>query len=255
MDPIEKLTIETPEQIDLEFPVAGLGSRGLALLIDTLIQLVVVIIVAVAMSFVSPDLSRYWATAGKWMTALVIFFMFCLYWGYFAIFEVFWNGQTPGKRQAHIRVITASGRPITVFEAIARNFLRAVDSQLGYIVGAVAIAVDKKNRRLGDMVAGTVVVHELQEQGDSYWYGQQSTAVTAPSVEAVHAMTAQEFQLIETFLNRRLDLPYDQRQKTAINIADHIGNRLNVPPADRPSPESFLEDLSRRYRDAGRFAK
>jgi uncharacterized RDD family membrane protein YckC len=255
LDPIEKLTIETPEQIDLEFPVAGLGSRGLALLIDTLIQFVVVIIVVILTSLISPDLSRYWETAGKWMTAIVIFFMFCLYWGYFAIFEVFWNGQTPGKRQAHIRVITGSGRPINAFEAIARNFLRAVDSQLGYVVGAVAIVVDKRNRRLGDMVAGTVVVHELQEQGDSYWYGQQSTAVATPSVEAIAAMTAQEFQLIETFLNRRLDLPYDQRQKTAINIADRIGTRLNVPASDRPSPESFLEDLSRRYRDAGRFGK
>jgi uncharacterized RDD family membrane protein YckC len=253
LDPIEKLTIETPEQIDLEFPIAGVGSRGLALLIDTLLQLVVVIIAVVLMELVSEDLSRYWVSAGKWMTAAVIFLMFCLYWGYFALFEVFWNGQTPGKRQARIRVITASGRPINAFEAIARNFLRAVDSQLFYAVGAVAIAVDKRNRRLGDMVAGTVVVHELQEQGDSYWYGQQSTVATTPSVEAVTAMTAQEFQLIEAFLNRRLDLPYDQREKTAIHIADHIGTRLNVPPADRTPPENFLEELSRRYRDAGRF--
>jgi hypothetical protein len=78
-------------------------------------------------------------------------------------------------------------------------------------------------------------------------------AATTPSVEVITAMTAQEFQLIETFLNRRLDLAYEQRQKTAIDIADHIGTRLNVPPADRPSPESFLEELSRRYRDAARF--
>ena len=253
MDPIEKLTIETPEQIELEFPIAGLGSRGMALLVDTVIQLVVVIVVLIATSLISPDLSRYWVTAGKWMTAAIILLMFCLYWGYFAIFEVFWNGQTPGKRQARIRVITASGRPITVFEAIARNFLRAVDSQLLYIVGAIAIAVDKKNRRLGDMVAGTVVIHELQEQGDSYWYAQKSDVVVIPSVEAVTAMTAQEFQLIETFLNRRLDLPYEQRQRTAQNIADHIGGRLNVPPADRTSPENFLEELSRRYRDNARY--
>jgi len=253
LDPIEKLTIETPEQIDLEFPLAGLGSRGLALLVDSLIQAIVVIIVSVLMELISPDLFRHWAAAGKWMTALIISVMFCLYWGYFALFEVFWNGQTPGKRQAHIRVITNSGRPINVFEAIARNFLRAVDSQLGYVVGAVAIAVDKRNRRLGDMVAGTVVVHELQEQGDSYWYSQQSTTTDASVVDVVAAMTPQEFQLIETFLNRRLDLPYDQREKTAISIADRIGTRLNVAAADRPSPESFLEELSRRYRDAARF--
>lgn len=253
MDSIEKLTIETPEQIELEFPVAGLGSRGLALLLDTLIQGAVVSLVILLVALISPDLSRYWVTAGKWLTALYIFVLFCLYWGYFAIFEIFWNGQTPGKRQARIRVITASGRPVTVFEAIARNLLRAVDSQLGYVVGALAIAIDKKNRRLGDMVAGTVVVHELQEQGDSYWYGQQSPEATPASVEAIAAMTAQEFQLIETFLNRRLDLPYEQRVATAKNIADRIGERLNVPAADRTSPENFLEELSRRYRDTARF--
>ena len=253
MDPIEKLTIETPEQIELEFPIAGLGSRGMALLVDSLLQLVVVILVWVFTEIISPDLDRYWVSMGKWMTALVIFVMFCLYWGYFAIFEVFWNGQTPGKRQAKIRVITASGRPITVFEAIARNFLRVIDSQLGYMIGAVTIAIDKKNRRLGDMVAGTVVIHEVQEQGDSYWYAQQTTTPVAVPVEAIGAMTAQEFQLIETFLNRRLDLPYDQRQRTAASIADKIGSRLNVAPADRPSPENFLEELSRRYRDNARF--
>jgi uncharacterized RDD family membrane protein YckC len=254
LDPIEKLTIETPEQIELEFPIAGLGSRGMALLVDSLIQAVVVIAVLVLTSLISPDLSRYWAAASKWMTALIIFLLFCLYWGYFAVFEAFWNGQTPGKRQAKIRVITASGRPITVFEAIGRNFLRAVDSQLGYVVGAIAIAVDKKNRRLGDMVAGTVVVHEIQELGDSYWYAQQNTAATAVPVEAIAAMTAQEFQLIEAFLNRRLDLPYEQRQQTAWSIADRIGTRLNIAVQDRGSPENFLEELSRRYRDNTRFS-
>lgn len=254
MESLEKLTIETPEQIDLEFPVAGLGSRGLALLIDSLIQMIVLVVVFFFMQLVAPDLDRYWTTAGKWMTAAVIFLMFCLYWGYFAVFEAFWNGQTPGKRLAHVRVIAASGRAINVFEAIARNFLRAVDSQFGYLVGLIAIVVDKRNRRLGDMVAGTVVVHELHDQGDSFWYSQQSTLATVPSVETIAAMTAQEFQLIETFLNRRLDLPYEQRQKTAQSIAEHIGGRLKVPAAERTPAESFLEELSRRYRSAVRFS-
>jgi uncharacterized RDD family membrane protein YckC len=253
LDSIEKLTIETPEQIELEFPVAGLGSRGMALLLDTLLQVGTAAAAFLFVDLVASDLFRYWKTAGKWTEAIAIFLAFCLYWGYFAIFELFWNGQTPGKRQAHIRVITASGRPITVFEAIARNFLRAVDSLFFYMAGAIAIVVDKKNRRLGDMVAGTVVVHELQEQGDSYWYAQQSTETAPASIEAIAAMTAQEFQLIETFLNRRLDLPYEQRVATAKNIADRIGERLKVLPVNRTSPENFLEEISRRYRDTARF--
>ncbi len=253
MDSIEKLTIETPEQIELEFPVAGLGSRGLALLIDTLIQGMVVAAVFILMELISPDLSHYWVTAEKWVMAAAIFLMFCLYWGYFALFEMFWNGQTPGKRQAHIRVITASGRPITVFEAIARNFVRVIDSQLAYMVGAVVIAVDRKNRRLGDLVASTVVVHEIQEEGDSYWYAQQHTGATLPPIEGIATITAQEFQLIEAFLNRRLDIPNLQRMQTAKEIAERFGARLNVAPEDRPSPETFLEELSRRYRDNARF--
>ncbi len=253
MDPIEKLTIETPEQIALEFPLAGVGSRGMALLVDTLVQGVTALVVIVAAMLLGPDLSIYWTSAGKWMTAAVIILLFCLYWGYFAIFEALWNGQTPGKRQAKIRVISASGRPITVFESIARNFMRAIDSQLLYVVGAVSIAVDKNNRRLGDMVAGTVVVHEIQEQGDSYWYAQERTSATSPPAEAIGTLTEQEFQLIETFLNRRLDLPSMQRLQSAKDIADRIGAHLKVAPADRPSPEDFLEEVSRRYRDTARF--
>lgn len=253
MDPIEKLTIETPEQIALEFPLAGLGSRGLAVLVDTLIQVVAALVVVVTLLLVQPDLTRYWEGAEKWLVAAVILILFGIYWGYFAIFEALWNGQTPGKRQAKIRVISSSGRPITVFESIARNFMRAIDLQFGYVVGAVAIAIDAKNRRLGDMVAGTVVVHEIQEQGDSYWYAQQRMPITAASAEAIRSLTEDEFQLIETFLNRRLDLSNFQRMQSARVIADHIGQRLNAPAQDVAKPEDFLEEVSRRYREVVRL--
>jgi uncharacterized RDD family membrane protein YckC len=160
LEPIEKLTIETPEQIELEFPVAGLGSRGMALLIDTLIQIVVVIVVIFLTEMISPDLNRYWVTAGKWMTAAVIFSCFaCI--GDTSRFSKYFEranaGEAPGADSGYY----CRGRPVNTFETIARNFLRVL-TQLAYMVGAIAIVVDKRNRRLGDMVAGTVVVHELQ---------------------------------------------------------------------------------------------
>jgi uncharacterized RDD family membrane protein YckC len=249
LDPTEKLTIETPEQISLEFPLAGVGSRGYALCIDSLIQGVAALLIILIVSFTMPDLERHWVSAANWVVAIQIFVLFCLYWGYFAIFEILWNGQTPGKRQAKIRVISASGRPITVFEGIGRNFLRAVDSLGFYLVGAVACAIDRQNRRLGDMVAGTVVVHEVEEQGVFYWYGQEKSA-SAPSVShEVAALTEQEFQLVETFLARRLDLPNVQRLESARVIAERMGERLHIAKEQRPSDEAFLEEISRKYRD------
>jgi uncharacterized RDD family membrane protein YckC len=252
LDPTEKLTIETPEQISLEFPLAGVGSRGYALCIDTFIQILAVLVVVLIVALTSPDLERSWVAAANWVVAIEIFLIFCLYWGYFAIFEILWNGQTPGKRQSKIRVISASGRPITVFEGIGRNFMRAVDSLGFYLVGAVTCAIDKQNRRLGDIVAGTVVVHEVEEQGAFYWYGQEKSA-SAPSVtQEVAALTDQEFQLVETFLARRLDIPDAQRLASARMIADRMGERLHIPKDQRPSDEAFLEEISRQYRNVAR---
>ncbi|HUA14459.1 MAG TPA: RDD family protein [Verrucomicrobiae bacterium] len=250
MDPTEKLTIETPEQITLEFPLAGVGSRGLALCVDSLIQVLAAAVVAIIVALASPDLARNWVGAKNWMTAILIFCVFCLYWGYFAAFEILWNGQTPGKRQAKIRVISASGRPITVFEGIARNLMRAIDSFGLYAVGCISCAIDKKNRRLGDMVAGTVVVHEVEEQVDAYWYGREKSAYVPSVSHASAVLTAQEFQLIEAFLARRLDIPNLQRLQSAQLIADRIGDRLDVPREQRPVNEDFLEEVARQYRDS-----
>lgn len=252
VDPSGKLTIETPEQISLEFPLAGVGSRGYALCIDTLIQIIAALVVTLIVVFTTHDLERSWVAARNWEIAIALFLLFCLYWGYFAIFEILWNGQTPGKRQAKIRVISASGRPITAFEGIGRNLMRAIDSIGFYLVGSVTCAIDKQNRRLGDMVAGTVVVHEVEEQGVFYWYGQGKSA-SAPSVtHEVAALTDQEFQLIETFLARRLDLPNLQRLASAQAIAERMGERLHISKEQRPFDEEFLEEISRRYRDVVR---
>jgi uncharacterized RDD family membrane protein YckC len=252
LDPTEKLTIETPEQIALEFPLAGIGSRGLALCVDTVIQLLAALVMVIVLALTVPDLERTWKSARNWELAIAGLLFFCLYWGYFAAFEVLWTGQTPGKRQSKIRVISASGRPITTFEGIGRNLMRAIDSLGLYAVGCIVCAIDRKNRRLGDMVAGTVVVHEVEEVSVSYWYGQERQTPAAASLPA-SVLTAQEFQLIETFLSRRLDIPNLQRLQSAQKIADRIGDHLKIAKADRPVDEAFLEEVSRHYRDtAGR---
>ena len=131
--------------------------------------------------------------------------------------------------------------------------MRAIDSLGLYAVGCISSAIDKRNRRLGDMVAGTVVVHEVEEQSVSYTGTAREKSAYVPAVnQPVTALTAQEFQLIEAFLARRLDIPNLQRLQSAQTIADRIGTRLNVPKAERPVDEGFLEEVSRRYRDTVR---
>lgn len=250
MDSRDKLTIDTPEQVALEFPLAGIGSRFLALVFDFLVQFIVYVVVILLVLLVFGDLFRNWAPAWNWFTAVVILFFFCLYWGYYAFFETIWNGQTPGKRYAKIRVIKETGRPITAFEAIARNLVRVVDYLPAmYAVGVVTMFLNRKNKRLGDFVAGTVVVHERKEE-EPLWNLPQNAQL--PTFQAGD-LSVPEIELIETFLARRLDLTPDLRRATAERIAARMAERLKVQDQPRNDNEDFLEAVVKEFRDTARF--
>ncbi len=157
----EKLTIDTPEQIALEFPLAGAGSRFLALAIDSLIQ------IGGLLGLGLLGLGALWLrsagfqASSTWIVAGLLFAGFAIYYGYFAVFEAMWGGQTPGKRTVGLRVIKVSGEPITTYEALLRNLLRIVDQMPAiYAVGVLSVFFTSRNQRLGDLVAGTVVVQE-----------------------------------------------------------------------------------------------
>src|SRR6202011_5280453 len=167
----DQLNIETPEQVELRFPIAGIGSRFLAILTDSVIQgatlfflfLGFALIVSAAPKI--PGAAAVSDTGAKWFVAGVVLFYFLLYWGYYSLFEALWNGQTPGKRLLKIRVIKDSGRQITLFEALARNLLRVIDMLPSfYLVGVITMLCNREQKRLGDLVAGTIVVHERSNE-------------------------------------------------------------------------------------------
>jgi uncharacterized RDD family membrane protein YckC len=249
---MDELKIDTPEQIALELPLAGIGSRFLALSIDTLLQSILYILGAFVLAFANP-LTLGVFRAPTWGPALLVLFLFCIYWGYFAFFEIIWKGQTPGKRYAGIRVIKETGRPIDSFEAIGRNLMRAVDGLPGiYGVGLLCMMLNKQNRRLGDFVAGTVVVHEkLTEEVRPNWNA------TEPSVSAsplAARFTPEELVLIETYLHRRWDLDPLVRATTSSQIADRIQNKTGLRPQPGESVDDFLESVARQIRDGARFS-
>jgi uncharacterized RDD family membrane protein YckC len=251
----EKLIIETPEQTSIEFPLAGIGSRFLAVLIDSLIQGVVILVMGLiflelAVGFNRADFDRT-STPDVWIIAVLIFVYFLLMYGYFMLFESIWNGQTPGKRITHIRVIKDSGQPITTIDAVGRNLLRLIDQlPVAYGIGVVCAWISPQSKRLGDYVAGTVVVHEKPfETVAPQW--------DAPAQAATHQygasrLTPEEFALVETFLSRRSALDAAVRYDTAAGIVRRIESKLTLPP-ERPAAEKLLEELSYERRSTAGY--
>jgi uncharacterized RDD family membrane protein YckC len=246
-----QLTIETPEQVALDFHIAGIGSRFMAFTIDSLYQALAFALVMLGLSFISPSIERFFGRIGEnWAIAIVIIFFFLLYWGYFAFFEAILKGQTPGKRSVGIRVVKDSGRAINTFEAISRNLMRAIDQLPGmYVFGLISMAISKENRRIGDYVAGTLVVHEkaaIEIDADL-----QDLSHTGAITVATDGLTAADLELIETFLHRRLSLDAGVRTQMATRIVGHVRSRVGVQTEIGESEEQYLELVAKAIRDRG----
>jgi uncharacterized RDD family membrane protein YckC len=267
----DQLNIDTPEQVELEFAVAGIGSRFVAVLLDHLIQAGFYFVFIIFGAIVFGAVANRINLLGKWILAAFIGLNFLLIWGYYTLFEAFWRGQTPGKHIMKLRVIKDSGRQITLFEAMSRNLLRIIDYLPAfYLVGVIAMMCTKRHQRLGDLAAGTIVVHErsdeqplLVERGTSIMpaqhapgYDSLASAAAAQDAsslpaDAVARLGADDLLLIESFFARALDLSLATRAEIAARIAAQMAARMNIvaPPGN---PERFLEAIAYAMRSNGR---
>jgi uncharacterized RDD family membrane protein YckC len=262
----DQLSIETPELVAIDMPVAGIGGRFVALCIDYLIWAVAIIAFILLIAFVDPSLSHFSKLGAKWETAISIFVPFMVYWGYFTLFEAFWNGRTPGKKVAKIRVIQRSGRGIGLFESMTRNFLRIVDQfPFCYAVGVVCIFLTKQHQRLGDLAAGTLVVHEREnlithDSGDasrtftSGLFDNARGPETRPksfevATSGVQILGSTDLEVLEGFFARRLDFSMETRAKLAERIANAIRAKSGLEVPVGVSTETFLEEIAVRLRD------
>ena len=273
--------IDTPEQVELAYSVAGIGSRFVAVLLDSLIlgafflaEILSMVAFAGATSALASGDGGVVGAAVKWFIALIVFINFAVAWGYFAWFEAYWHGQTPGKRVMKIRVIKDSGRQITLFEALARNLLRVVDYLPGfYLVGLITMLCNKRSQRLGDLVAGTIVVHERLDEASLLY--QTSTTLVAPvgfseqpfgqdtvlpwgqavtamfPADAVARLSAQDLMVIETFFSRMLDLPLQTRATVAYQMVRQMSAKMGVEVPEG-NPERALESMAYQMRSGGR---
>lgn len=272
----ETLIIETPERVQLEFALASIGNRFLAVVVDHFIQFVAMFIAFWALiTFANLGRVEGFGEAKalldempKWTIAILIIVLFLLFAGYFVFFEWLWNGQTPGKRWLKLRVIREDGRPITFWEALARNLLRLFDTFPGFVipiysVGLITIFLSNRDQRIGDFFAGTVVVRERTDEAPTFAdvfsnptadaalrRVQKQTSFTAD----LKGVTEPEIEVVETFLRRRWDLTERQRIWMAWRVALPIMYKIK-PTYDLQTftYEGFLEELVHRYHSKGRF--
>src|SRR5262245_43851656 len=258
----DELIIETPERVELHYVLANVGNRFLASAIDHLIQTVAIVVV-----FVSAGAFTGWKLfegAGVWTAAVTVLAIFGIYWGYFVAFATLWSGQTPGKRIMRLRVVREDGRPVRFFEVFVRNLLRlVVDFQPvpSYAVGVVSIIFSARSKRVGDFVAGTVVVKErateaptLSEIVEVSEIEQRRFERAAPAsfVADTRRLSEREIQAVETFLKRRYELADGNRAALALRIAQPISTKLGIPLDGLP-PEKMLEEIELQHRAQSRF--
>ncbi|HEX8720871.1 MAG TPA: RDD family protein [Pyrinomonadaceae bacterium] len=265
----ETLVIETPERVPLHFALASTGNRFLACAFDHFLQaLVIAVVVFGVLWWIGFSGLESWAAgAPKWAVALLVVAVFLLWSGYFVLFEWAWSGQTPGKRWLRLRVIREDGRPVTFWEAAARNLVRILDMEPFpfYSVGLVSVFVSRRDQRLGDLVAGTVVVREREAQAPTFeqvFSAPTSDAALRRSFKPVafradlNTLTEPEVEVVEAFLRRRWDMEEMPRQWMAWRIATPVLYKLrpDYDPAQF-TYEGFLEELLHRYRAAHRFSE
>ena len=263
------LVIETPERVPLHFALASIGNRFIACAIDHAIQALVLGLIAIASVVIASFsiLERGLSGAPKWVYAVMILVLFLIFSGYFAFFEWIWSGQTPGKRWLKLRVIREDGRPITFWEASVRNLLRTFDMMPApfYSIGLISVFSSTRDQRIGDMVAGTVVIREREEEAPAFAQV-FATPVSDPALRrsfkpvdftaSLSSLTESEIQVVETFLRRRWDLSDVPRQWMAWRVSLPILYKLR-PTYDVATftYEGFLEELLHRYLQEHRFSR
>jgi uncharacterized membrane protein SpoIIM required for sporulation/uncharacterized RDD family membrane protein YckC len=224
----QHLEVETPEHVVLDLEIAGVGSRALAAIID----MIILVGSALGVMTVLTILAGYGLTVGRLGGAILLLAGFAAWTGYFIFFEGLRQGQTPGKRAVGIRVVMDTGYAVTLSAAAARNLLRTADFlPPPYLIGALLVALHPRAKRLGDMVAGTVVARDRPAETAAARPRAQVAGVAGNLPE----LTDAEFQLLGQFAAREGQLAPGARTRLAAAIAarlaDHPGS-AGLPPAD-----------------------
>ncbi len=241
----DRVTIRTPEGVDLELTLAGPGSRIAAALLDGAILLVLTVVTLIAGTFLGLTGN---VESGALVLGLISLAVTAEVVGYYVLFETL-GGRTPGKMALGLRVTGSGGEPVSFGAAAIRNLVRIVDFlPMGYALGLVTMLVSAQNQRLGDMAAGTLVVRERFAAVEAS-VPVDDEPPPGPGWDT-SAVTAEDLTLVRRFLDRSRSLPADRRRQIAGQIAAKLRPRVATPePVSNDEQFLRLLYLHKRSRD------
>ncbi len=250
------VSLSTPESVELEFTLAGIGNRTLALVLDYSILGALLVVFWILWGMFSLGLLSYlnsgtfnYASAPIWLLAIALLINFFIFAGYFTFFEVFWQGQTPGKRFTKIRVIRDDGRPIGLSQAALRSLLRPIDDFC--FIGVFFILFGKQEKRLGDWAAGTLVIQEQRGDRKATLMISESAkqlAIELPKLAALNQLLPDDFAVVRTYLQRRSTMDARARNDLSLNLARQLRTLIGletIPP--NTTADQFLEAVYEAY--------
>lgn len=249
-----QINLQTPESVELEFTLAGIGNRSLALIIDYIIIGLAVLFIWIIGTFLSFQIFDIFGfTSNKlaqWVWAIRSIITFAIYTGYFVVIETLWRGQTPGKKWAKIRVIRDNGKPERLPQAILRALLRPVDDIL--FIGVFFIIFSQKEKRIGDLVAGTIVVQDDTSNSANFDISPEAKDLALQlGIEAEIAnLLPEDFATIRDFLQRRKNIMLEYQHQLSRRLAEQVKEIIlleDVP--EGYSNSQFLEATCLAYQN------
>jgi uncharacterized RDD family membrane protein YckC len=249
-----RIKFSTPESVEIEFTLAGIGSRALALMIDYLILAFTLVGIALIWSVIFEQVtdfgvSLFGSNFGLWLIAISLLSLFFIYTGYFVFFETLWQGQTPGKRIAKIRVVRDDGRLLGLQQAALRALLRPIDESL--FIGAFLITFSEREKRLGDLAAGTIVIQVetvINSSGLSISEAGKSFHIQLREIADLSPLLPDDFAIIREYLLRRTGMSTKARTTLSLKLTQQVQSIINLEiiPGDIAS-DVFLEAVYLTY--------
>jgi len=244
----DRVRIATPEGVAIELTLAGLGSRAIAAAIDLLIQIfagtltMMVVSVALLGLFSESDTLVVGILSGLFVTVFVLFP---------TVFERYGNGKTPGKAIVGIRVVTMSGQPVTFLTALLRNFFRFIDMLPGgYLAGVVAISTTELHQRVGDIVAGTIVIRDSSPRPNLRYLA--GVELPLDSNWDVSGVSKDEVTAIRRYFERRPALDIPTQQRIAATLTSRIAGKVLLSERPNSDEEFLLRVLAEKFQRQSR---